>query len=112
MAETQPQTPTKPSAPKQTKEEFLAELKVKDPESYRDALLEEIEDLKKAKEIEALEKELAALRGPVKREATSGDFTSSKRHYRFGRMYEPGEVITIVDEVPGKDWVRVPPKKK
>lgn len=27
------------------------------------------------------------------------------KHYRKGKMYEPGELITVTDEKPGKDWV-------
>lgn len=29
------------------------------------------------------------------------------RYYRQGRMYEAGEKITVVDEIPGKDWTVV-----
>lgn len=30
-----------------------------------------------------------------------------QRHYRQGRMYEPGEVIEVENEAPGKTWERV-----
>ena len=26
-------------------------------------------------------------------------------HYRLGRLYQPGELITVVDEVPGRSWL-------
>lgn len=32
-------------------------------------------------------------------------YVSSTKHYRDGRLYEPGQVITVTDEKPGKDWV-------
>ena len=25
-------------------------------------------------------------------------------HYRLGRLYQPGELITVTDEVPGRTW--------
>lgn len=31
------------------------------------------------------------------------------KHYRKGKMYEPGELITVTDEKPGKDWVPYDP---
>lgn len=31
------------------------------------------------------------------------------KHYRKGKMYEPGELITVTDEKPGKDWVLYDP---
>lgn len=31
-------------------------------------------------------------------------------HYRQGRYYQPGELITVTDEKPGKTWVRVEAK--
>lgn len=31
----------------------------------------------------------------------------TKPHYRQGRYYQPGEIITVTDEKPGKSWVPV-----
>lgn len=31
-------------------------------------------------------------------------------HYRLGRMYQPGELITVVDEAPGRTWQLYDPK--
>lgn len=32
-------------------------------------------------------------------------YTVQAKHYRQGRMFEPGEVITVTDEVPSRTWV-------
>lgn len=39
----------------------------------------------------------------------SRTYRVGSRYYRQGRMYEPGELITVVDEIPGKNWVLVSP---
>ena len=31
----------------------------------------------------------------------------TQRHYRLGRLYEVGELITVTDEIPAKNWVPV-----
>jgi len=35
----------------------------------------------------------------------TGRFRLTQQHYRLGRMYEPGDVIDLIDDVPGKTWV-------
>lgn len=34
----------------------------------------------------------------------------TQAHYRLGRYFNPGELITVTDEVPGKSWVPVEAK--
>lgn len=34
----------------------------------------------------------------------TGEFILTERHYRLGRLYEPGERVRVVNEVPGKSW--------
>lgn len=38
------------------------------------------------------------------RKKCSGTFRVITRYYRAGRLYEPGELITVENEVPGKSW--------
>lgn len=47
------------------------------------------------------------------RKPCSGTFRiGAGKHYRAGRLYEPGELITIEDEVPGKGWEPFDPNAK
>lgn len=32
-------------------------------------------------------------------------------HYRLGRVYQAGELITVTDEVPGRTWVPLEAEK-
>lgn len=32
----------------------------------------------------------------------------TQQHYRKGRMYQPGEIITVENERPGRSWVLIP----
>ena len=36
---------------------------------------------------------------------TSGTFRLTEPHYRAGKYYQAGELITVVDEEPGASWV-------
>lgn len=70
-------------------------------------------------EVEQLRAELAEMRAVLSelrgakpataekepRQKATGTFRLVDRHYRLGRMYEAGELITIQDEVPGMSWV-------
>jgi hypothetical protein len=42
----------------------------------------------------------------------SGTFRLTEPYYRQGRMYQPGELVTIKDEVPGKSWEPFDPHAK
>lgn len=60
----------------------------------------------------ALKAELARLdaqrirpRAPLPKD--TGDFVSTRPHYRAGRYYQAGEIISIVDESPGRTWTKV-----
>lgn len=43
------------------------------------------------------------------RTKVTGTFRLTERHYRAGRMYEAGDLVSIVDEVPGKSWLPFDP---
>lgn len=61
-----------------------------------------------------LEKELAAkapavvMPGelPAKYRGTKS-YVCGQKHYRKGRMYEIGEVVTVTDEIPSRTWAPV-----
>lgn len=38
------------------------------------------------------------------RKPVSGTFRLTERHYRAGKLYDVGELITVENEVPGKSW--------
>lgn len=40
----------------------------------------------------------------------TGYFRLTQPHYRLGRMYEPGDVLHLKNDVPGKTWVPFDPK--
>lgn len=71
------------------------------------ALLEQRALLRKRKEALEAEEALLGLRkdeGIVKGEAT---YRLTQPHYRKGVTYQPGDLITVTDEKPGRTWVRV-----
>lgn len=66
-----------------------------------------------------LEREVAALKAKLEEKlaakaSPSGaivpgtkSYRLTEPHYRRGRYFQPGEVITVTDEQPGKSWVPV-----
>jgi hypothetical protein len=85
-------TPLKDSSPaKRSLEEARAEL----------AALES--GNKEALELSEVEKRIANLR----RLPTSGTFRLTDPLYRQGVMFQPGDYVSIENEVPGRSWVRV-----
>lgn len=42
----------------------------------------------------------------------TGTFVLTDRHYRAGRMYEAGDLVSIVNEVPGRTWLPYNPAAK
>lgn len=62
----------------------------------------------------------ASVAGTIKREPRpleekhkgTHSYRSSQPHYRQGRLYQPGEIITVTDERPSKHWVKVVAKVK
>lgn len=47
---------------------------------------------------------------PPPRPTASGTYRLTQPHYREGRLYAAGELITIKDEVPGLTWTVYDPK--
>lgn len=60
------------------------------------------------------ETELERLARCVKeRKVCSGTFkVGPGGHYRLGKLYQAGELITIADEIPGKEWRPFDPNYK
>lgn len=70
--------------------------------------------------LEAAKAEIASLKSQLDRQRVLVNSTQpravvpgtvtyrmTKRSYRLGVLREPGDTITVTDEVPGKTWVRV-----
>lgn len=61
-------------------------------------------------EVKAKPATVAELEEAIKqRKPVTGEFVLTERHYRLGRLYEPGERVRIVNEVPGKSWLPFDP---
>ncbi len=60
---------------------------------------------------ESLTKEQLA-KAVKERLKVSGTFRLTEKYYRAGRLYEPGELVTIKDEVPGRSWEPFDPNAK
>ena len=68
-------------------------------------------------EIAALKLELAAAKGNEKAglrknlplaaeyKGTKTYVVGAQKHYRNGKLYQAGELVTVTDERPAKDWV-------
>lgn len=81
----------------------LAEAGIKPPPPPTSANAPRVEAKAKAATVAELE-EAIKQRKPV-----TGEFVLTERHYRLGRLYEPGDRVRIVNEVPGKSWVPFDP---
>ena len=104
---TQPVTQVAPTAPPSAGPTASVDAREVEALEKEVALLEQRALLRKKKEALESEEAILGLRkndGVVKGEAT---YRLTERHYRKGVMYQPGDVITVTDEKPGRSWVRI-----
>ncbi len=104
---TQPVTQVAPTAPPSAGPTASVDASEVEALAKEVALLEQRALLRKKKEALESEEAILGLRkndGVVKGEAT---YRLTERHYRKGVTYQPGDIITVTDEKPGRTWVRV-----
>lgn len=71
------------------------------------------ENKRMAAELAAMKKQAEAMPTSSKRpDKVMGtkSYRLTQAHYRQGTYYNPGDIITVTDEVPGKTWVPVEAK--
>lgn len=95
---------TRIGAPARTEPFIPPEREAQLRREIRDEVLQELQDRLEGSELARVVRDLLAPRGP---EVVPGKktYVLTQRHYRGGKMYEPGDRITVVDEAPGRTWV-------